>query len=261
MIDASEDVKKLRDLIRSGEWRGSTSGKAPAHVQGNLTILPVGFASDFLRFCHLNPKPCPVLAVSDAGDPRLPTLGDIDIRTDVPRYRVFEGGRCIDEPYDLDGWWRDDLVAFVLGCSLSFERALIDAGLRLEHVERGTAVPMFKTTVPTARAGTFHGPLVVSMRPFRPAEAIRAIQVTSRFPTAHGAPVHIGFPKAIGVGDLSRPDYGSPVEVAEDQLPLFWACGVTPQAVVEAAQLPFCITHYPGSMLVTDLKNADIAVL
>lgn len=261
MIDASEDVKKLRMRIRSGEWKGSTSGMATAHVQGNVTILPREFAGDFLRFCQLNPKPCPLLGISDAGDPRLPMLGDIDIRTDVPRYRVFENGRCVEEPDDITKWWSDDLVAFALGCSLCFEQALLDAGLRLEHVERGTAVPMFKTTLQTTPAGRFHGPLVVSMRPFRPAEAIRAIQVSSRFPTAHGAPVHIGFPQAIGVQDLSRPDYGAPVQVEQDQLPVFWACGVTPQAVVETAGLPFCITHYPGSMLLTDLRNADIAVL
>jgi len=256
-----EDVKRIRARIRAGEWTGSTSGMAPAAVQGNVTILPREFASDFMRFCQLNPKPCPLLAVSEAGDPALPTLGDIDIRTDVPRYRVFEDGRCVDEPFDLTRWWRDDLVAFVLGCSLCFEQALLDAGLRLEHVERGSAVPMFRTSIATQAAGPFHGPMVVSMRPFRPAEAIRAIQVSSRFPTAHGAPVHIGFPEAIGIRDLSRPDFGSPVEVAPDQLPVFWACGVTPQAVVEAAKVPFCITHYPGSMLITDMRNADIAAL
>lgn len=232
---------------------------APAQVQGNVTILPREFASDFLRFCQFNPKPCPVLGVADAGDPSLSMLGEVDIRTDVPRYRVFENGRCVDEPYDILRWWRDDLVAFVLGCSLCFEQALIDAGLRLPHVERGTAVPMFKTSVQTRPVGRFHGPLVVSMRAFAPADAIRAIQVTSRFPAAHGAPVHLGFPAAIGIHDLSRPDYGEPLEVAENQVPLFWACGVTPQAVVEAARIPFCITHYPGSMLITDLRNADIA--
>jgi uncharacterized protein YcsI (UPF0317 family) len=260
-MNKSEDVKQLRTRIRSGEWRGSTSGMAPANVQGNVTILPREFANDFLRFCQLNPKPCPLLAVSDPGEPRLPTLGDIDIRTDVPRYRVFENGRCVEEPYDIVKWWREDLVTFVLGCSLCFEQALVDAGLRMEHVERGTAVPMFKTRIATNPAGRFRGPLVVSMRPFRPAEAIRAIQISSRFPAAHGAPVHIGFPQAIGVEDLHRPDYGAPVRVSEDQLPLFWACGVTPQAVVEEAGLPFCITHFPGSMLITDLKNADIAML
>ncbi|HEX7055536.1 MAG TPA: putative hydro-lyase [Burkholderiales bacterium] len=261
MAKASEDVRTLRKRIRAGEWTGTTSGMAPAHVQGNVTIVPEAYAGEFLRFCQLNPKPCPLLGVSEAGNPALPALGDIDIRTDVPRYRVFEDGRCVDEPHDIQRWWRDDLVAFVLGCSLCFEDALLEAGLRLEHVERGTAVPMFKTSIATRPAGRFHGPLVVSMRPFRPAEAIRAIQVSSRFPTAHGAPVHIGFPQAIGIADLARPDYGSPVEVQPDQLPLFWACGVTPQAVVEAAKLPFCITHYPGSMLITDMRNADIAVL
>jgi len=254
-----EDGKRLRARIRSGDWTGSTSGKAPSQVQGNVTILPEEYASDFLRFCQLNPKPCPVLGVSDTGAPFLPMLGEIDIRTDVPRYRVFENGKCVDEPYDIVRWWRDDLVAFVLGCSLSFEQALGDAGLRLRHAELGVAVPMFKTNVKTNAAGRFYGPLVVSMRAFSPADAIRAIQITSRFPAAHGAPVHLGFPAQIGISDLSRPDYGTAVEVAASEVPLFWACGVTPQAVVEAADIPFCITHYPGSMLITDLKNADIA--
>jgi uncharacterized protein YcsI (UPF0317 family) len=251
----------LRARIRAGEWRGATSGVAPAHVQGNVAILPKELAGDFLRFCHLNPKPCPLLGVTEPGDPALPMLGEgIDIRTDVPRYRVFEHGRCVDEPTDVVRWWREDLVTFVLGCSLSFEQALVEAGLRLQHAERGTAVPMFRTDVPTRPAGRFHGPLVVSMRPFKPAEAIRAIQITSRFPSMHGAPVHIGFPEAIGIRDLAHPDYGMPVDVSDDELPLFWACGVTPQAVVEAAKVPFCITHYPGAMLITDLRNADVAV-
>ena len=207
MTTKPEDVRSLRKRIRAGEWTGSTSGMAPAAVQGNVTILPEEFAGEFLRFCQLNPKPCPLLAVSEVGDPALPTLGEIDIRTDVPRYRVFEDGRCVDEPSEISRWWRDDLVAFVLGCSLCFEQALVEAGLRLEHVERGSAVPMFRTSLETHAAGRFHGPMVVSMRPFRPAEAIRAIQVSSRFPTAHGAPVHIGFPDAIGIRELLPPDY------------------------------------------------------
>jgi uncharacterized protein YcsI (UPF0317 family) len=257
-----ESVEQIRARIRAGAWSGATSGMAPSQVQANLAILPREFAGDFMRFCHLNPKPCPLLAVSEAGAPRLPALGrDLDVRTDVPRYRVFEDGRCVDEPQDILRWWRDDLVTFVLGCSLTFEQALLEAGLRLQHVERGTAVPMFRTSVQTRRAGMFHGPLVVSMRPFGPAQAIRAIQITSRFPTMHGAPLHMGFPQAIGIRDLSKPDYGEAVEVSADELPLFWACGVTPQAVVEAAKVPFCITHYPGAMLITDLKNADAAVL
>lgn len=257
-----DDIGKIRARIRSGGWTGTTSGMAPSRVQGNVAILPREFASDFMRFCQLNPKPCPLLAVSEPGDPVMPALGEgLDIRTDVPRYRVFENGRCVEEPHDIVRWWRDDLVAFVLGCSLSFEQALIEAGLRLQHVERGTAVPMYKTSVQTRRAGMFQGPLVVSMRPFKPADVIRAVQVSSRFPTMHGAPVHVGFPEAIGIRDLRRPDYGEAVEVQKDELPLFWACGVTPQAVVEAAKVPFCITHYPGAMLITDLRNADVAVL
>jgi uncharacterized protein YcsI (UPF0317 family) len=255
-------AQSARARIRSGAWTGPTSGMAPNHVQGNLVILPSELAPDFLRFCQLNPKPCPLLGVSDPGDPALPVLGeDIDIRTDVPRYRVFRDGRCVEEPHDILGWWREDLVSFVLGCSHSFEEALAEGGMRLKHVEQGTAVPMFRTSIPTRPAGPFRGPTVVSMRPYKPADAIRAIQITSRFPAVHGAPIHIGLPEAIGVEDLSRPDFGSPVEVLPGELPLFWACGVTPQAVIEAAQLPFCITHYPGAMLITDLRNADLAVL
>jgi uncharacterized protein YcsI (UPF0317 family) len=253
--------EQSRARIRSGAWTGPTSGMAPQQVQGNVVILPRELAADFLRFCQLNPKPCPLIGVSEAGDPRLPMLGEgIDIRTDVPRYRVFENGKCVDEPSDVNRWWREDLVSFVLGCSLSFEEALIAGGLRVKHIESGTAVPMYRTSVATRPAGAFRGPLVVSMRPYPPAEAIRAIQITSRFPAVHGAPVHIGLPEAIGIRDLSRPDFGSPVEVAAGELPVFWACGVTPQAVVEAAKLPFCITHYPGAMLITDLRNAELSV-
>ena len=250
-----------RARIRSGAWSGPTSGMAPECVQGNVVILPRALAAEFLRFCQLNPKPCPLIGVAEAGDPSLPMLGEaIDIRTDVPRYRVFRDGRCVDEPTDVLRYWRDDLVTFVLGCSLSFEQALLAAGLRVKHIESGTAVPMYRTSIQTQPAGAFRGPLVVSMRPYRPAQAIRAIQVTSRFPSMHGAPVHLALPEAIGIRDLGKPDFGSPVEVLADELPLFWACGVTPQAVVEAAKLEFCITHYPGAMLITDLRNAEIAV-
>jgi uncharacterized protein YcsI (UPF0317 family) len=252
---------EIRRRARSGALGGPTSGLAHGFVQGNVVILPAALAPDFLRFCQQNPKPCPVLAVSDPGNPALPALGEgIDIRTDVPRYRVFENGRCIDEPQALGRWWRGDLVTFVLGCSHSFEEALLEGGLRLKHVEQGSAVPMFRTSIQTRPAGPFKGPLVVSMRPYRPAEAIRAVQITSRFPAVHGAPVHLAQPEAIGIRDLSRPDFGSAVPVEPEEIPVFWACGVTPQAVIEEAKVPFCITHFPGSMLVTDLKNAEIAV-
>ena len=252
----------VRQRIRRGEISGHTSGLAPGCVQGNVVILPADLASDFLRFCQVNPKPCPLLAVSAAGDPALPALGlDIDIRSDVPRYRVFRQGELVEEPTDIGHLWRDDLVTFIVGCSFSFEWALLEDGLRLRHQDQGVNVPMYRTSVQTAAAGPFHGPLVVSMRPFPPADAIRAIQITSRFPGVHGAPVHLGKPELIGIRELSQPDWGDAVEVGADELPVFWACGVTPQAVIAAANPDFCITHAPGCMLVTDLSNSRLAVL
>ncbi len=254
--------QEVRQRIRRGAITGHTSGLAPGCVQGNVAILPQALASHFLRFCQLNPKPCPVLAVGAPGDPALPALGaDIDMRSDVPRYRVFRDGALVEEPTDIRHLWRDDLVTFILGCSFSFEWALLEDGLTMHHMTQGKNVPMFRTSIPTAPAGPFHGPLVVSMRSFKPADAIRAVQITSRFPGVHGAPVHIGLPEQIGIRDLSKPDWGDAVEVPADELPLFWACGVTPQAVVAARKPKFCITHSPGSMLVTDLKNSQLAVL
>ena len=252
----------IRQRIRRGEITGHTSGLAPGRVQGNVVILPARLAADFLRFCQANPKPCPLLAVSEPGDPALPALGaDIDMRSDVPRYRVFRHGEMVEEPTDIGHLWRDDLVSFVLGCSFSFEWALLEDGLRLRHQDEGRNVPMYRTSVPTVAAGNFRGPLVVSMRPFRPAEAIRAIQITSRFPGVHGAPVHLGKPELIGIRDLARPDCGDAVTVGTDELPVFWACGVTPQAVIAEAKPDFCITHAPGAMLITDLSNSRLAVL
>jgi uncharacterized protein YcsI (UPF0317 family) len=253
--------QEVRQRIRRGEITGHTSGLAPGCVQGNVVILPQALAADFLRFCQLNPKPCPVLAVGAPGDPTLPELGPgIDMRSDVPRYRVFRKGELVEEPTDIRHLWRSDLVSFILGCSYSFEWALLEDGLTMHHMALGKNVPMYRTSVPTATAGPFHGPLVVSMRSFRPADAIRAVQITSRFPGVHGAPVHIGLPELIGIRNLAKPDWGDAVEIPADELPLFWACGVTPQAVVAEAKPEFCITHAPGSMLVTDLKNSQLAV-
>jgi uncharacterized protein YcsI (UPF0317 family) len=251
-----------RRRIRAGKVTGPTAGLAPGNVQANLVVLPKALAHDFLRFAQANPKPCPVLAVGEPGDPRLPTLGrDLDIRTDIPRYRVWRHGELVEEPSDILRHWRDDLVSFSLGCSFSFEAALQEDGIELRHISCGSNVPMYRTNIQTTPAGIFHGPLVVSMRPLRPADAIRAIQITSRFPTVHGAPVHIGLPEAIGIADLQRPDYGDAVPIRPGELPVFWACGVTPQAVIAAAKLPFAITHAPGLMLVTDLRNKQLAVL
>lgn len=251
---------EARRAIRAGEITGQTSGLAEGHVQGNVVILPQAFAHDFLRYCQRNPKPCPLLAVTEPGRPEIPALGrGIDIRTDVPRYRVWREGELDEEVTDIRALWRDDLVTFVLGCSFSFEQALLEAGLPVRHIEQGRNVPMYRTNIATAEAGVFRGPLVVTMRPMRAAAAIRAIQVTSRFPDVHGAPVHLGDPSLIGIADLSRPDYGDAVDVRPDEIPVFWACGVTPQAAIVQARPDFCITHAPGAMLITDLLNQQLA--
>jgi len=253
---------EARQLIRARQHTTQTAALAPGFVQANLAILPEAQAGDFLRFCTLNPKPCPLLGSSEPGDWCLPSLGrDIDIRTDVPKYRVWRNGNLEQEVPDIKGLWRDDLVAFLLGCSFSFEDELLRAGLTLHHRERECDPPVYKTSVQTTPSGPFKGPMVVSMRSFSPADAIRAIQITSRMPAVHGAPVHIGIPENIGIKDIDQPDYGSAVPVGPGELPVFWACGVTPQAVVEAAELEFCITHAPAHMLVTDLRNSDFAVL
>lgn len=257
-LDTGLDVRRA---ARSGALDAPTSGLAPGYVQGNLAILPHDHSEDFLRFCQANPKPCPLLGVSEPGDPAIPALAtDLDIRTDIPRYRVWRDGEAIDDPRDIRSVWRDDLVSFVLGCSFSFEEALLAADVPLRHIESGTNVPMYRTNVQTARAGRFHGPLVVSMRPMKPADAIRAVQITTRLPSVHGAPVHLGYPEQIGITDIARPDYGDAVPVVAGELPVFWACGVTPQAAIAAAKVPFAITHAPGYMLVTDLKNAQLSV-
>jgi len=251
-----------RLAVRAGRHRGPTAGLAPGYVQGNLAILPQAVAADFLRFCQRNPKPCPLIGASAPGDARVPELGDdLDIRTDLPRYRVWQNGELVAEPEDIRDFWRDDLVSFVIGCSFSFEEALMAEGIELRHIALNRNVPMYRTAIATAAAGPFHGPMVVSMRPMKAADAIRAVQITTRFPAVHGAPVHIGKPEAIGISDIMKPDYGDAVPVHDDELPVFWACGVTPQSVIATVKPEFCITHYPGSMLVTDRKNTEFAIM
>jgi uncharacterized protein YcsI (UPF0317 family) len=240
----------------------TTAGVANGFVQGNLAILPEKYASAFHIFCQLNPKPCPIIGMSSVGDPNIPALGrDLDIRTDVPRYRVWRDGEVVEEPTDLMAHWRGDLVTFVLGCSYSFEEALISDGLPIRHIEHGLRVPMYRTNIACTPAGPFAGPMVVSMRPFKPKDAIRAVQITTRFPAVHGAPVHLGHPHSIGIADINKPDYGDPVPIGDDEIPVFWACGVTPQSVIAAAKIPFAITHAPGLMLVTDLLNKQLAII
>jgi uncharacterized protein YcsI (UPF0317 family) len=252
----------LRQAIRKGAFSGNTSGLAPGYVQCNIVILPAESANDFLRFCQLNPKPCPLIATSNSpGDFSLPPLGDVDIRSDVPSYRVFRDGEFVEERADISALWREDLVTFALGCSFSFEEALLADGLEVRNVTQKVNVPMYRTSIDCKPAGPFAGKMVVSMRPFRAADAIRAIQICTRFPAVHGAPVHLGDPGQIGIADLARPDYGDAVNVAESELPVFWACGVTPQVALERARPTFAVTHSPGCMLVTDLRNSQLAVM
>jgi len=250
----------VRLAARAQRLIGHTAGLAPGFVQGNLVVLPANVADDFLRFCQRNPKPCPLIAVSEPGNPRIAALGDdLDLRTDLPSYRVWRDGVLECSVPSIAELWRDDLVAFVIGCSFSFEEALAAEGIPLKHVSAGTTVPMYRTNVMCEPAGRFGGHLVVSMRPMTPKDAIRAIQITSRFPAVHGAPVHLGDASQIGIRDISQPDYGDPVEISADELPVFWACGVTPQAAIMSAKIPFAITHAPGCMLVTDVPNTRLA--
>jgi len=254
-------LQTLREAIRQGSFDGHTAGYARGRVQGNVVILPKHSAFDFLTYCQRNPKPCPLLAVSSPGDPSLPELGkDLDIRKDVPRYRVFREGTLVDEPTDISAIWRDDLVTFVFGCSFSFEEALMEAGVPVRHLEKGTNVSMFRTSIMTKPAGPFYGELVVTMRPMPAAAAIRAVQITSRYQFAHGAPVHLGDPSEIGIQDLAHPDWGDPVEIRSGEIPVFWACGVTTQAAIANAGPELTITHKPGSMLITDLRNAELTI-
>ena len=222
-------------------------------------ILPAAYADDFLRFCVRNPKPAPILGVSEAGDPTLPPLGaDLDIRHDAPRYRIFRHGEPTDTTTDIEEFWRDDFVTFVLGCSFSFETALLRAGIPVRHIEADRNVAMYETNIPTVAAGPFAGPLVVSMRSFSPQDAIRAIILSSHLPQAHGAPVHIGDPAQIGILDIAKPDFGDAPDIRPGDVPVFWACGVTPQTAIRHARPEIAITHAPGHMLVTDLR-AEIA--
>lgn len=254
---------QLRQLIRSGEFLGNTSGLAPGFVQGNLVILPQAVAGEFLQFCQLNPKPCPLIGMAEQpGDFLLPHLGeDLDIRSDIPKYRVYKEGKLVEELTDVKALWRDDLVTFVLGCSFSFEEALIADGLEIRNITEGVNVPMYRTNIACRSAGRFSGNTVVSMRPMKAADAIRAIQICSRFPSVHGAPLHLGDPAQIGISNINAPDFGDAVTIKEGELPVFWACGVTPQVAIEQAKPDFCITHSPGHMIVTDLPNSRLAIL
>ena len=250
---------QVRELIRRGEITTPTSGMCPGYAQANLVVLPKELAYDFLLFAQRNPKPCPILEVSDVGCRELKKIAPgADIARDIPKYRVYENGVLTGEFHDVSHLWRDDLVSFLIGCSFSFESELIEASIEMRHNTMGRNVPMYITNLPCEPAGVFHGNMVVSMRPIPYEQVVKAVTVTAAIPSVHGAPVHIGDPEAIGIGDLSKTDFGDPVEVRAGEVPVFWACGVTPQSAVMASKPPFVITHAPGHMLITDVKNVEL---
>jgi len=250
---------ELRQLARSNGFDDQTAGQAPDYLQGNVVILPRKDAPDFLRFCLNNPKPCPLIGVSRPGDSTLPGLGeDLDIRTDVPKYRVYLNGKLQDEVSDINTLWTEELVTFVLGCSFTFEQALMNEGFIVRHIDQGLNVPMFQTNIDTIPGGIFNGPLVVTMRSFKKQDIPAVFDICARYPHAHGAPLAWGDPKYIGIKDLQKPDYGDAVEVPDNEIPVFWACGVTPQAAIEKAKPDLCITHSPGCMLVTDALSSEV---
>lgn len=257
------DAADVRAAIRSGSYDGHTAGLAAGKLQCNLAILPERYALDFLRFCQRNPKPCPIVGVSNTGDPRLPTLGHgIDIRSDVSKYRVFRNGELREEVTDITDVWADDLVTVALGCSFTFENALLRHGIPVRHIETAKNVPMFRTNIDLVPAGKFAGQMVVTMRPIPAHQVAQTTEICSRFPQAHGAPIAVGDHAQIGISDLSKPDWGDAVEIRDGEVPVYWACGVTPQNVLLAAGLPLCITHSPGHMLVSDVaEDAETTIL
>jgi len=254
------DAQVVRQQIRTGKWRRPTAGLAPGYVQANLVVLPCELAYDFLLFAQRNPKPCPILEVTDTGSAEpVRSAPGADLRTDLPRYRIYREGRLAQEVTNLTALWAPHLVAFLLGCSFTFEAALVRAGVPVRHLEEAKNVPMFTTSLPCVPAGLFQGPLVVTMRPIPAPLVSRAVQVSGRFPAVHGAPVHVGDPEAIGIRDLQRPDFGDAVTIHPGEVPVFWACGVTPQAVAMQAKPPLMITHAPGHMFITDLRDESLA--
>ena len=261
-MELGRTPKEIRQTIRQGRYTGGTAGLAPGYVQGNLVILPKAQAYDFLVFCQRNPRPCPLIEVTDPGNPEPAGVAPgADLRTDIPKYRIYRDGRLAAEVTDITSEWRDDFVAFLLGCSFTFESALTQSGVPVRHIEEQRIVPMFRTNVQCRPAGVFRGPMVVSMRPIPAPLVPRAVTVTARYPMAHGAPVHVGDPALIGVADVMKPDWGEPPTVLAGEEPVFWACGVTPQAVALEAKPPLVITHAPGHMFITDLPDHALAAL
>lgn len=259
---ANMKPSEVRSLIRKGELVKPTSGMCKGHIQANLVIVHKDLAFDFLLFAQRNPKPCPILDVTDVGDPEPKLMAKgADLRYDIPKYRVYKHGELVDEVTDIEKYWTDDLVAFLLGCSFSFESAMLNASIPVRHIEDNHNVPMYITNIDTEPAGKFHGKMVVSMRPIPHHQIVRAVQATSRFPQVHGAPVHIGDPSIIGIEDINKPDFGDASIIKEGEVPVFWACGVTPQSIAMTSKPDLMITHSPGYMFICDPMDEDLAVL
>lgn len=261
-ILADQQPFEVRKLIRDGKWGKPTSGLSNGYTQANLVVLPEKYAYDFLLFCQRNPRPCPLLEVLDIGDPTVKVMAArADIRTDIPKYRIYRDGVLCEEVVDIRAYWQKNFVSFLIGCSFSFEQALLQNDIPVRQIEEQCNVPMYRTNIPCRPAGIFKGPMVVSMRPMTEKQAIRAIQVTSRYPSVHGAPIHFGRPEEIGIHDLAHPDFGDPVTIRDGEIPVFWACGVTPQAAVMASKPEIAITHAPGHMFITDQKDTAFSIL
>lgn len=252
----------VRQLIRNEEITGPTAGIAKGYTQANLVSLKKEHAYDFLLFCQRNPKSCPLLDVTDLGSYQPKKLAkNADIRTDIPKYRMYKNGEYVKEVTDITTYWEDDMIAFLIGCSFTFETPLMENNIPVRHIEENCNVPMYKTNIMCNQAGIFSGPTVVSMRPMSPGDAIRATQITSRFPDVHGAPLHIGDPSLIGINDISKPDFGDAVTIKKGEIPVFWACGVTPQAVIMESKPSIMISHAPGCMFISDIQDKTLSVI
>ncbi|MDF9840756.1 MULTISPECIES: putative hydro-lyase [unclassified Paenibacillus] len=259
---AGMSASEIRSLIRNNELIKPTSGMASGFTQANLAILKKELAFEFLLFCQRNPKSCPIIDVTEPGSP-FPLLSapGADLRTDIPKYRIYKHGVLVEEVTDIVNYWEDDMVAFLIGCSFTFEHPLMNNGIEVRHITENCNVPMYKTNIPCIKAGRFEGPTVVSMRPIPEKDVVRAVQVTSRFPAVHGAPLHIGNPASIGIEDIHKPDFGDSVTIKEGEVPVFWACGVTPQAVAMHVKPELMITHAPGHMFISDLRDEQFGVI
>lgn len=251
------DAATIRERIRSGEHQGTTSGISGDKVQANVVILPRKYAFDFLLFAMRNKKAVPIIEVLEDGRYESVYAKGSDVRTDVPKYNIYRYGELIETVDEVESYWQDDFVTFLIGCSFTFEQAIMDGGIDIKHIKEGKNVAMYRTDIPAEPAGLFHGQAVVSMRPFKKEDIDDVIAITERFPDMHGGPVHVGEPGEIGIANMKDPDYGEAIDIADDEVPVFWACGVTPQNVALNAKPEIMITHLPGHMFITDINNEE----